>query len=111
MGVLSNFVKRHFGVEVRFNPNPIVSTVQTAATQLWRGNPDRLQLTFINLGANIIYLFVDPSVSASRGIYLAPGGGSVILTAEEDGELVGYPWWALAATAVTNIFSAEVEGV
>lgn len=111
MGALSDFAERHFGVPTRYNPNPIVDTVQTTATQLWRGNADRLQLMFINLGTNVIHLFTGPQVSNSRGIYLAPNGGSVVLLAEEDGELVGYPWWGIATTGATNILSSEVEGV
>ncbi len=111
MGALSEFIERHFGVAVRYNPNPIVDTVQTTATQLWRANPDRLQLAFINLGANNIYLFTDATVSAAKGIVLAAGGGGVILAAEEDAELVGYAWFGLAATGATNYFSFEIEGV
>lgn len=110
MGALSDFVERYFGRAVRFNPNPVTATVGATATLLWRGNADRLQLTFINLGANTVYLFVDASVSSSKGIYLAAGGGSVVLTAEEDGEVVGFPWFGVASGA-TNIWSAEIEGV
>jgi len=110
MGALADFAKRHFGVDTRFNDNPMVIQVATSVTQIWRNNPDRLMLLFVNLGANVIHLNVGANVSNANGIYLAPNGGSVVLLAEEDGELVGYSWWGIATTAATNIFSAEVEG-
>lgn len=108
MGALAEFCKRRFGVETRFNDTAMATVVGAAATQLWPTNPDRLEMMFFNLGANVIYLWTGPQVAATNGIYMAPGGGSVVLTAEEDGELVGYPWWGIAA-GNTNIFSAEVE--
>lgn len=109
MGALSEFSKRRFGTETRHNDTPLAIVVGAAATALWRNNPDRLSLLFVNLGANVIYLNVGPDVAAANGIYLGANGGSVSLTAEEDGELVGYPWWGIAA-GNTNIFSAELEG-
>ena len=109
MGALSDFVRERFGVDVRFNPVALATVAGTTATQIWRANADRLELTFINLGATTIYIFVDPSVSSSKGIYLAGGGGAVVLTAGEDGELVGYPWYAVSSVNC-NMWSAEVEG-
>lgn len=110
MGALSEFVRGRFGVDTRFNATAMATSVGATATQLWRNNPDRLELMFVNLGANTIYLFVDGTVSSTRGIFLAAGGGSVVVTAEDDGELVGFPWFGIASGA-TAIFSAEVEAV
>jgi len=109
MGALSNFVNEHFGVDTVFKPNPLATTIGIGVTELWRNNPDRLMLSFINLGATNAYINVGPDVAADNGILLAAGGGSVVFTAEDDGELVGYPFWGYAAVA-TDIFSGEVEG-
>lgn len=109
MAVLSDYIKKHFDVDTRYNPNPITTTVGTTPTELWRNNPDRITLLFINLGATSVYLNVDANVSSTNGIFLAAGGGSVILLAEEDGELVGFPWYGISS-ANCVIFSAEIEG-
>jgi len=110
MGALSKFTRSRFGVDVRWHPEPITTTVGTTATQLWRANADRLEVVFMNLSAYVMYLFTDASVSSSKGFFLGASGGSVVLSAEDDGELVGMPWWAVATTSGT-IFSAEIEGI
>ena len=110
MGALSDFIRGRFGVNTRYNPNPLTTTVGTAATKLWDNNDDRLELIFINLGVEIIYLNTVPQVSTTNGIYCAAGGGSVVLNAEGDASLVGYPWYGIAA-ANTVVFSAEVESI
>lgn len=110
MGALANYNAMHFGVETRYNDTAMNTVVAATPTPLWRNNPDRLELVFTNLGANIVYLNVHESVAADNGFYLAANGGSITLTAEEDGELVGFPWYGIAA-GNTDIHSAEVEGV
>ena len=108
MGALSDFVQRKYGVATRFNPTSVNTVVAATPTELWRNNPDRLEVMFFNLGANVIYLNVGPTVADDNGIYLGANGGSVVVNAIEDGELVGFPWWGIAA-GNTNIFTAEIE--
>ena len=110
MGVLSDFVEAKFGVKTVYKPTPLNTVVAVTPTPLWVNNPDRLMLVFMNLGANVVYLNTTESVADDNGFYLGPTGGSVVLKAEDDGELVGYAWYGIAA-GNTNIFSAETEGM
>jgi len=110
MGALSEFTEKRFGRPVRYNPVPLTTTVATSATHLWRANPDRLELVLMNLSAYNMSIFTDASVSASKGWLLAANGGHVVFTAEEDADLVGFAWYAVATTQGT-IFTAEIEGV
>jgi len=111
MGALSEFVKARFGVMTRYNDNPLATSVGTTAAQIWRTNADRLMLVIVNLSSNVMYINVDNAVSSTNGWRVGANGGAVVFTAEEDGELVGYPFWVIAAGAGSSLFSAEVEAV
>jgi len=110
MGALSDFTEARFGRKVRYNPEPITTTVGTSQTPIWRGNPDRLELVLMNLSGYNMYVYTDPSVSTSKGWLLAANGGYIVFTAEDDAELVGYPFHLIATTQGT-IFTAEIEGL
>jgi len=109
MGALSEFVEKEFGVKTNTKINPITDTVETSATQILKNNPDRLAAIIINLGINPIYVSPYADVSRFKGIRIGPNGGSLILNAKEDLELVGYEWWAVAETSSCKVFIMEVE--
>ena len=53
-----------------------VTTIPAASTQFLQNDPNCIQLTIINTGANDINVWTDPSVSATKGIRIAGNGGS-----------------------------------
>lgn len=110
MGALGRFVEAKFGTPTTYNDTPLANSVGVTAVQIWRNNPDRLMLCIVNLSANVIYVNVGPDVSSTNGWRLGANGGAVIFTAEEDAELVGYPFWVVASGAGSAVFSAEIEG-
>lgn len=107
---LARFIENKFGTKTRSIQNPEVTAVATTVTRLLKNNPDRLSYTFINLGANSVYLAWDREVSTSRGVLVASGGGSITLSADEDGEIVGYELYGIAATGACNCFLVVTEG-
>ena len=107
---LSRFAEDKFGMKTRSVTDPVTPTVATSVTQVLKNNPDRLAWTLINLTAYSIYVAFDREVSTSRGILVPAAGGSLTLTAEEDGELVGYEVFAISKTASSTIFTVITEG-
>ena len=89
--------------------NPVASTVGVAATLWARNNPPRIELHFINLGANTAYISPTADVTATNGIPVAPNGGNVTLLEEEDGELVRVEWFGIAPAGAVSIFVLEVN--
>lgn len=107
---LSRFVERKFGVKTHSLSDPVTNIVATSVTQILKNNPDRLSYTIINLTAYSIYVGFDREVSTSRGILIPASGGSLTLSAEEDGELVGYEAFAISATSASTIYTIVTEG-
>ena len=96
-----------FGVKTNPRSNPITTTVATSVTKILANDPMRLSLVIFNLGANSVFVAPDNLVSASRGIYLAPNGGSVSLIWDTDFELCSRDWYAIASGASSTIYVLE----
>ena len=108
MGKLSELIERRFGVKTR----AVVGTVNSVAAlgdEIARANPDRLALIIINISLNNVIVAFDKLVSVGRGILLAPTGGNLVLTVEDDFELVGYAVYAAASAYPSIIFVLEIE--
>jgi len=107
---LARYVEKRFGMKTRSVPNPLGAVdVGTTVTEIMHGNPDRLSIIVVNLGANDVYVAFDREVSPTRGILLVHTGGSLSLTADEDMELVGYPIYGVTATGTSRVFVLETE--
>jgi len=109
MGALSKFVRQKFGVDTRSLQDPVTASCLTTVTELLLNNPDRLSWIIVNLGTTAMYIAWDRTVSATHGVYVSPNGGMITLTADEDGELVGYAVYGIALTAPVDIFTVETE--
>lgn len=93
---LDDLLTEQLGVQVHpdtINPNPIVGVT---ATKVVTNNPNRVALSFSNLGNQNVYLWYDNSVSATKGILLAGGGGSLDLNWRDDFTRISNEWWAIA---------------
>jgi len=77
-------------------------------TKLVDNNPDRLALSFINLGANEAYVSFDNTPSATDGIRLASNGGFLSMDVINDHMLQTREWYAIAPTDVTNLYVIQV---
>lgn len=89
--------------------NPVTGTVQTTVTQILKNNPDRVHALIVNLSPNPGYVGFDREVSATRGIPIAANGGFVILTIDEDGELVAQAVFAINTVLAGTYYIVEVE--
>lgn len=70
-------------------------------------SPGRVGFVFVNLSVNTIYLTPVGDPSATRGIRVGPGGGTVRCWVLEDGEAVGWEWRAIADAAGSSYFLLE----
>ena len=109
MGRLSDYVVKMLGFDLVAEFPPKVFSVGTSDTEIVKANADRIQLTLINLGSTVIYVHPTTKVSSSLGLYLDKNGGSVLFSALEDGELVGYEWYGISSSAC-NLWVLAVEG-
>jgi len=100
-----------FGFKTRLVVNPVTDTVGTTATEILKNNPDRVYWLIVNLSAYDGYAGWDRGVSATKGILLPANGGYASASAQEDGELVIYPVYAVNLTAAGTWMIVEVERV
>lgn len=104
---LSEFLQNLYGVKSNYQVNKRVSTVGVTAVSIMSNNPNRLSFLIINNSANNLYISPLNDVASTKGIYIAPSGGSVVLQWDRDFELVGQEWFAIASGALSNVFILE----
>jgi hypothetical protein len=105
---LDGLIRQMFGVQTSIRISPVVNQVGVVASVVLRQNPNRLGAVITNLSANTVYLAPDGSVSATHGVRLGPSGGTVSLIWNEDFQLVGLEWFALATGAASDLYAQEV---
>jgi hypothetical protein len=88
--------------------NPVTDTVGTTATLILRNNPERIFWLAVNLSVNKGYVGWDAQVSSSKGIPIAPSGGYVSCTLEEDGELTIHEVYAVLENASGTFYVLEI---
>jgi len=109
MGAVAEFVSEHWGTPTHSKFNPVVASVAATPTKVLLGNPDRLSWSLVNLSANNIYLAWDNLPSSIHGVLVDSSGGSMSVSAEDDGELPTYEVWAIASGA-SDIYVIETLG-
>ena len=105
---LRDLIDARFGTKTETRINPGASSIGVAALVILPNNPKRLSAIINNLGAAAVYIKPAPDVSASSGVRLAPNGGQATLIWDEDFELTGYEWWAIADAPATAVLTLEV---
>jgi hypothetical protein len=109
--MLKEVIDRLYGVKTDMRINPVAAQVGATPTALLLNNPNRLAWTIINLGSEAIYIAFTPDVAATKGIYVASGGGTMGLIFSEDFELVTYPIWAVGAVGSDDVYLIEVTEI
>lgn len=89
--------------------NPVTATVATSATRVFRNNPERVLALMVNQGNVDGYVGFDTEVSATKGILISANGGYLILSADEDGELVAQEIYAISPGGAATWYFVEVR--
>ena len=101
-------VDERFGVLTRANEQPEVTQLETTDTLFLRANPSRVAFLILNLGGTAIHVKPGGGVSATNGIALIAGNGSLSVTLEDDFTLAALEWHGIATTAAVAIFVLEI---
>ena len=111
MGKLDDVLTKLFATKTRAVENPVIANTGGAvAVLLLRNNPDRLAFTVVNLSVNAMYIGLTDGVSAVNGIFIGANGGTVVLSYEDDFQMVGWAWWIISPAGASAVFSLEVVG-
>lgn len=106
----AQYVVKRWGGPTRLVPPRLIS-VGTTATRILLNNPRRMEYLIINANAGNIFVDFSVAVSAIFSIPLLPGGGSIQVLIDEDGELTTYELWGLSPSGAQFVSVYEVERV
>lgn len=111
MAILADLLKAHYGIETYEAVNRVTSQVLTTVTELCKNNPDRLGLVIVNNGSNAFYLSNTNDVSAIKGLYVGPFGGTVSFDWTKDFSLIANNWYGIAPAGTVNTTIFEIIGL
>ncbi|GAI92339.1 unnamed protein product [marine sediment metagenome] len=110
MGALAEYVQKRWGVKTHSIENPVTKDAAAGVTRILLNNPDRFEAIVVNYDTKLMRLAPTRNVSATLGIPLEPAGGFAVITADDDGESVGYEWFVWTETGGTdNIYVLVTE--
>lgn len=104
---LSEMLENLYGVKTFPQYNKVVDQVGTTVVQILKANPNRVSFLIVNLSANNLFISPLPDVASTKGIYIAPNGGSITVQWDRDFELASYAFYAIASGATSNVFVLE----
>lgn len=100
---LQDVLEKDLGVKTRGDEIATNTTLQTTATQVCPNDPSRLALTIINTGSNNAFIYVDNSVSTTKGIFIAANGGTLSLNFRDDLGLCALSFFGVGSGGTTTI--------
>lgn len=108
MSAIQEYFERELGFELRADESPLTFTVGGAVTQIWRPNPDRLVIYFINPSDTDMYIYIDNQVSATRGFLLSASGGYAVFSVSDLDLITGHSWFAYC-TASKDLLTIALD--
>lgn len=96
---VQDLIKEKLGVSIVEYTNREVSQIPAVAGRILSPHAGRLGFLLVNLSANDVYIGPFPDVSASKGIFVSPNGGSVSINYLEDFTLGTKDWYGVSAIA------------
>jgi hypothetical protein len=104
---LRAFIEQEFGGPTTEQESIVSVASGVGLTLLVKGNAERVEVTFVNLGAfDVIIGF--GTVLASGGIRLVASGGALNLIVRDDATLPGREWYANGPGGASTVYVLEV---
>lgn len=104
---LNEILQNLYGVKTSPRLNYTTDDIDSSVKAIVNNNPNRVSMIIVNLGANACYISPFRDVSSTKGIYIAPNGGSVVLQWDKDFELVGYEWHGVSSVDNQSVLILE----
>jgi hypothetical protein len=104
---LATLIKQLYGVATSPLLNSFGGSVGATAIVIAGLNPRRVGLTITNNSLNTLWILPSPLVSATVGIYVAPGGGQVTFRWDIDFELISNEWYGVCPAGASSVTVLE----
>lgn len=76
--------------------------------QIIQGVPNRIGLAIVNGGTGVMFARPLVAPGAGLGFRVEPGGGALLVSWEEDGEVVAWPWFGVTSAGTTLLYRLEI---
>jgi hypothetical protein len=84
-----------------------LTTVGVTRIQILNNNPERASVVFVNPSADFITITPSTLIAAGSGIRMAPNGGFISMTLENDVPLPAMAWYAVGDAAALSVYTLE----
>lgn len=91
-------IDKLYGVRTYENQEALNTAIGDIPAAIVSNDPGALQLTIVNLGNSDMYLWIDESVSTSKGILIAANGGAYEIDITRQMLLPTKSWFAVCAS-------------
>jgi hypothetical protein len=104
----ADWISQKWGCVAQTLPLQSVAVLTTPTSTL-KSSPRRLLYEIFNVGNSNVSLGFDPTIAVGTGILIPPLGGSIVISAEEDMDLVIYPVYTISAAAGNTLWIVETQ--
>lgn len=104
-GVMADWFKKMFGGVPAHEEN--ITTVGVARIQVLPNNPERTSVVFVNVSADFITITPTTQIPVGGGIRIAPNGGFISMTLQDDAPLQSMSWFAAADSPARDLYTVE----
>lgn len=104
---LHEILESLYGVKTIAKVNSVVDDVDSTVKKILNNNPNRVSVIIFNLGASPIYVSPFNDVSSTKGMYVAPLGGSIVIQWDTDFTLVSNEFYAISALDNQSVMILE----
>ncbi|MGH7240314.1 MAG: hypothetical protein ACREHG_09680, partial [Candidatus Saccharimonadales bacterium] len=109
MSAARDFTARRFGALTA--PTSIHVLVGVAPVIIRPNNPNCIGVIVNNVGSTKIVIGYDPTIDSTHGLILGGNGAAFYSVVQYDGDLVGYPLYAISDVEGGEVFIIETNQV
>lgn len=106
-GAVNQFLEKKFGGPIRAEKDLLVVGITEVEAAV--RDPERVSLTFVNLGLTTLFLSPLGQASVTEGIRLFPSGGLVSISIDEDAILQAVRWVTIGDAVGGSLFRISVR--
>ena len=104
------YIAKRYGMRIKAEFSPKTISVGTTAKKILDVNADRLFFIIVNNGSYAVFVGPHADVSTTKGLKIAPNGGTMISDIDNDGDLTLQEWWAISESGTNTLYVMAVEG-
>lgn len=104
---LKELLNDMFGIQTFEQINKTTSDIDSTVKTILKANPNRVSFVIFNLGTAAAYISIENDVSSSKGMYIAPNGGSITVQWDRDFSLPAREWFGISSLDNQSVLILE----